>query len=49
MQCHLGKHPHEDTGPGVQAVRKDLLMCIFQLKELKKNEHLKLMSTLVGI
>ena len=52
MPCHLGKCQREDTGPRGAGSEKGLDGVSFQLKELKKKEnqeHLKLMSTRVGI
>ena len=48
MQCHLGKHPREDTGPRGADSEKGLDGVSFPVGRTKKKEHLKLMSTLVG-
>lgn len=50
MPCHLGKCPREDTGPRGAGSEKGLDGVSFPVERtLKKKEHLKLMSTLVGI
>lgn len=48
MQCHLGKHPREDTGPRGAGGEKGLDGVSFPVERTKKKEHLKLTSTLVG-
>lgn len=48
MQCNPGKHPREDRPWGAGSA-KGLAGVSFPVERTKKNEHLKLMSTLVGI